>query len=366
MKDTYLVSRWALVRQGELVDIPPKLEIHPDFLKKLSQEEFETAFRDIGNLFYQIYSDIADAPEEFGFPLYKIEEYSYFSKEAREARTASWNIFYLLLILFACGEWKEKVFVVETAAVREKIKVKKINLLLKALCSYGFVFEGISKFSLSSGSKMEIDYPDNHNVLEVLSLVAKKVMDTQLKGISNYFSCMVAFSNGFISWNYKVLIEELNTCTLAKGCDYVADKMHTEEEKEVVDAIHKVMMENGLSVQKGDLNEGPALRYYRSKSTYDFALMSDRGKLVLELRIRNVRKCLEYLKECSDSIVDMFRHTDQGYRNRVNGTCKYGVKYEFEGEEKWHCGCCGAPFKIYPVKADIPHYLKLVELGSKR
>lgn len=31
MKDDYLVSKWALIRRNELVDIPDKLEIHPDF-----------------------------------------------------------------------------------------------------------------------------------------------------------------------------------------------------------------------------------------------------------------------------------------------------------------------------------------------
>jgi len=38
----------------------------------------------------------------------------------------------------------------------------------------------------------------------------------------------------------------------------------------------------------------------------------------------------------------------------------------FEQEEKWHCGCCGAPFRIHPVMEDIPHYLKLMELGGKK
>ena len=55
-------------------------------------------------------------------------------------------------------------------------------------------------------------------------------------------------------------------------------------------------------------------------------------------------------------IADIFRHTDKGCQNRLKGTCKCGVRYVFENEETWHCGCCGAPFKIYPVIEDIPHY----------
>lgn len=366
MTDTYLISQWALIRRNELVDLPKRLEIHPDFLRDLSHEEFEVAFRHIHEMFYQMYTDMASAPENFGFPLYKTEEYGYFSKEAQEARKLPWHPFYLLLCLFACGEFEGNVFIVDTLSVRKINKAKKTNLLLKALCDYGFVFAGIKNFSLSSGSQMEIDYPDNHNILEVLSMVAQKVMETQLKDVSNYFSHMVAFSNGFVSWNYKVLKEDLHTCSLAEGCDYVADKMHSEAEKEVMYALDEVLKEQGYTIRKGDPNEGPAIRYYRTQSTYDFALVSDRGQLFLELRIRNAEKCLDYLRECPERIIAMFRHTDRGCRNRVNGTCKCGVKYVFEGEEKWHCGCCGAPFKLSPEKEDIPYYLRLVELGNKR
>ena len=99
MQDTYLISKWALIRRNELVDIPDKLEIHPDFLRNLSYEEVESAFRHIGDMFYQIYSDTAASPEAFGLPLYKMDEYSYFSKEAREVRTAPWHLFYLLLCI---------------------------------------------------------------------------------------------------------------------------------------------------------------------------------------------------------------------------------------------------------------------------
>ena len=104
MKDTYSVSEWAIIRRNELVDIPKELPIHSDFLRTLTQEAFERAFREIGQMFWQIYSDMAEAPENFGMPLYRTGEYDYFSKQAREARTAPWNLFYFLLCLFSCGE----------------------------------------------------------------------------------------------------------------------------------------------------------------------------------------------------------------------------------------------------------------------
>lgn len=367
MNDTYLVSKWALIRRNELVDIPEKLAIHSDFLQRLSHEECEIAFRDIGEMFHQMYSDMAGSPQKFGLPLYKIDEYDYFSNQAREARTAPWNLFYFIFCMFTCANFKENVLIAETAEIKKINKAKKTNLLLEALCDYGFVFEGIKKYSLSSGDYLEIDYPDNRNILEVLSVVAKKVKNTQLKDVKNYYSNIIAFSNAFIGWNYKILTEDLYTCSLGDGCDYVADKMHDESDKEVITIIDKILTEYGYTKKKGDSNEGPSVRYYFKKSSvYDYALTSDMGNLCLELRIRNAGKCLEYLSECPEKILEMFRYSDTGCQNRINGTCKSGVKYEFEQEEKWHCGCCGAPFKIHPTKEDIPHYLKLMELGGKK
>lgn len=367
MRENYLVSEWALIRRNELVDIPDKLDIHHDFLRTLSHEEFESTFKEIGEMFYLMYSDMADSPQRFGLPLYGIDEYDYFSNQAREARTAPRNLFYLMLWLFACGDFSGNVFITDTAQIRKINKAKKTNLLLEAMCDYGFIFDGIKKYSLSSGDYLEISYPDNQNVIKVLSAVAKKVRDTQLKDVKNIYSGSVAFSNAFIGWNYKILIEDLHTCSVSEGCDYVADKMHDKADREVIYILDKILTEQHYIKKKGDSNEGPMIRYFSKQSaSYDFALDSDKGELYLELRIRNAEKCLEYVNECPERIAEIFRHSDGGCKNRTNGSCRYGVKYEFENVEKWHCGCCGAPFKIHPIKEDIPHYLKLLELGSEK
>lgn len=362
----YLIAEWALIRRNELSDTPNKFNIHPDFLHNLSTEEFENAFCEIHEMFDTIYKDMSKAPEIFGFPLYHSDEVDYFSKEAREVRALPWMPFFLLMYLFAYSEPRDGVYVTNTAKVRHEKKIKKANQLLKALTDYGFVFEGVKNFNLSSAPWMVIDYPDNRNVLEVLYMAANKVMHTQLKDVQNHLSNMSVFGNAFIAWNYRLFSEPLDVCTVGDGCDYVSDKMHSEDDREVVAEMDSRLIQKGFTRGKGDPNEGPAMRYYRTKSAYDFALSSDKGELVLELRIRNAEKCLNYLKECSTEIIDMFRCTDQGCENRINGTCKYGVKYAFEGKEKWHCGCCGAPFKIHPLKKDMEHYFRLVELGNKK
>lgn len=365
MNDTFIVSQWAFIRLNELVDIPDTFSIHPDFLKTLSHEEFAEAFREIGAMFRQMYTDMAKKPEHFGLPLYKTEEYGYFTNQAREARKAPWYLGYFLLTLFAWGDFQGRAFRANTTQIRKVNPARKPNILLSVLSDYRFIFSGLKKGSLSSGDYLEIDYPDNRNVLSVLSVVAKKVRETQLRDAKNVYSPDIAFENAFISWNYKILAEDLHTCSLGKDCGYVADKMHQDAHREVVLALDKILTEQGYTREKAAFNEGPSLRYYRGSSkTYAYALTSDKGQLYLEMRIRNAHKCLPYLQECPERIAEIFRHSDTGCQNRINETCKYGVKYTFEGEEKWHCGCCGAPFKIHPVAADIPHYLKLMECGG--
>ena len=115
MNDNYSVSKWALIRRNELVDIPNEFAIHPDFLRTLSYAEFESAFRDIGEMFHQMYFDIAKSPEKFGLPLYKIDEYDYFSNQAREARTVPGDQFYFMRCLLACGDLHGEVCITETA-----------------------------------------------------------------------------------------------------------------------------------------------------------------------------------------------------------------------------------------------------------
>ena len=308
-------------------------------------------------------------PERFGFVLYKHNEYNYFSKEAREARSKPWDIFHFMLYMFECAEFKNNICIIDAEKLRAINKVKKITFLIEALTDYGFIFIGLKDNKITPSLKyFEVDYPDNRNVLLILSLAAKKVMTTQLKGVKNHFSPAVVFRNGFISWNYKIFKDDLTHCNLAEGIYYVSDKLHKKEEQDFVEMMDKILMDKGFSTDKADNHEGPSIRYYdkRSNATYQFAITSFEGDLMLELRIRNAEKCMEYLKGCSGRIVEIFRQTDKGCQNRINGTCKYGVKYIFEDEEKWHCGCYRAPFRISPIKEEIPHYLKLVELGNKR
>jgi hypothetical protein len=245
--------------------------------------------------------------------------------------------------------------------------VKNVSALLKPLTDYGFIFSNLKNYKIApSLDAFTIEYPDNPDVLTVLEFVAKKVLATQqIRGWNH-------FGNSFLSWNYRILKDDLNTSNFGYEADYVADKMHNEADKEFVFAFHRVLKESGYCYARGGWNEGPDICYYNGQSVmankgpYLFRLLSWKSDLQLYLRIRSGEKCLAYLEECSEDIKDMFRYGDPGCQNRINGTCHHGVGYMYEGEARWHCGCCAAAFHLHPKVEDISHYLKLVELGVKR
>ncbi len=363
----YIINEWALIRRNEMVDIPDNLDIHPDFLKELGKDEFEAAFRYIWEMFYQILTDISESPQLFSMPVYNPENYRYGSKEAGESRTAAWRPFYLLLFLFGSGETRDGRFTVNCGNYRKINNVKNASAMLKPLTDYGFIFEGLKNGKITAQlESFIIDYPDNTNILTVLELVAKKVLKTQQTGGWSHFG------NSFLSWNYRILKDDMNTSDFGYEADYIADKMHSEKDMDFVFEFHRVMKERGFCYERGGWNEGPDLCYYNkravmeNKGPYMFRLMSWKSELQLFLRIRNAEKCLQYIEDCSDDIKKMFRYTDTGCHNRADGTCRSGIRYMYGGEERWHCGCCSAAFKLQPGIGDIPHYLKMVELGVKR
>ena len=89
---SYIINKWALIRRGELSVTPETIEIHSDFLHTLSREDFESAFRQVGYVFYQIMTDISKEPEQFGMPLYDEATTRYGAPEAHESRFAAWWI----------------------------------------------------------------------------------------------------------------------------------------------------------------------------------------------------------------------------------------------------------------------------------
>ena len=359
---SYIINRWALIRRGELSVTPEAIDIHQDFLHILSREEFETAFRQIGELFYQIMTDISETPEYFSMPLYEESKTRYGAPEAQESRYAAWRPMKLLYAIFTHGNLVDHGFSVDIPAFKQANKIKNIHLLLQALRGYSFVFSGFTGGRLTpKTAEFTVSYPDNPNVITVLAQVAEKAAGVGAEDL-------------FCKWSFRLLAEEFGKNSYSDPLYAVYDKTRTSEERDFIRSFHETMRNMDYYHADGSWNEGPGICYYHKESVmkrkgpYFYRILDWMGDLRLMLRIRNAEKCIDSYEKSRMplEIAEMFRHSDPGCDVHTNGNCNKGVGYAFEGQPRWHCGCCNAPFWVRPKAENISHYIKLVEVGAKK
>ncbi|MCL2546811.1 MAG: hypothetical protein FWE06_06410 [Oscillospiraceae bacterium] len=355
-----------------LVNIPDCFEIHSDFLKHIRKEEFEIAFRQIWDIFNHIYEDISAKQQEFGIPA-NVKMYG-----ATIYRPIS-----LLYLLFVSGVVESQTLTANVEKFNElnltehnaSSKLKNIPALIERLHDYGFVFEGLNGYKIpKSAHSIEICYPDNPNIITVLKYMADKAYRHGKR-------------NNFNSCYFRLLDESVDVVTYDKGMTVFADRLNTQSERDFAYTFDKALRESGFFA-----HERHGYSYYdkesvmRSKGAYHFKLerldketarqayasslallfseMDNNDKvLILCLRIRNAEKCLTYLEQCPDTVKAIFRGSDNGCGYRAK--CDIGNDYLFEGNTHWRCSCCRAMFHCLPQISDIPHYIKLVELGFK-
>lgn len=358
MGNIYWIQKWAKVRQDEVIRLPENFKVHDCFLNEMQEADFDFTFREIWDMYINIYGDIAEFPEIFGMPLYKEEDYNCFTKQARDSRSAVYRPFNLLYNLFISGDLSKGALIINVTKFKTINEVKNVHILFERLSDYGFFFEGLNNYKIAK-ENIYISYPDNPYVLTVLKHMADKAYNT--KRLNDFLAC-----------HYKLLQDDISTVNYGFGPDIVADKMHTKQEKAFVYAMDTALSERGYYSEERGWNEGPGYAYYdkeremKTKGPYHYLMLSWKTKLVLYLRIRNASKCLEYLKQCPDSVKQIFLWSDTGCINHTNGTCLKGQEYTIDGNTYWRCGCCNAPFHFNPIREDIPHYIKLVELGLEK
>lgn len=357
------ISVWARLREDEVIPIPIKYRIHPDFLKQISMDEFVTAFTQIHTLFRQIYHEIALSPEEYGTPLYEKDRYRVFSPQWRASGSIPYRPFELLYYLLISGELAGQEVCVSLNKFIMSNTVKNVHFLFRIFNDYGFYFNGLKNYKLTK-EDVYISYPDNSNILLVLKMMADKAYNTNR--LVDFLCC-----------NFRLFQDNMNTSIVDNCADAIADRVPIETEKEFVYKMDETLMSMGMSRKPYGGFEGYGLAYYdtekamNAKSPYTFRMVSrdsdiensfhDKERLLLMLRIRHVDKCLDYLNHCPDSVKKIFRFSDPGCSNRP---CNKGVAYVFEDNSYWRCGCCAPAFIFKPKIEDIPHYIKLVELGK--
>lgn len=374
MKNNYWVCHFAERRQDQLIQIPHDYKIHPDFMLLAGEDEIRAAFSRLHALYFQIFEGIAESPEEFGMPLYSKEEYRNFSQQCRDSEQATFRPFVLLYHLFTCGDIKgqsimvsiEKFKAVKPRPTHTRTfseKITNAQYLFKKLTDCGFIFEGL-KNNKTTEQDIVVSYPDDTLTLHLWKTLAEKAKN---------IDCLI----DFLHCSFRLLQENMHTGGYSALEGFI-DTFPVEAEKEFVLKMDEALLSIGLL-------RGETGYYYRTESfikqkgPYSFRMANVNQlnpwnteikpeKAELGLRIRNVYHCMEYLKTCPDSVKRIFTEkSDNGCQRRRDHICIHGVSYEIDGQKYWRCACCDPAFRFrQPKIEDIPHYIKLVELGEKK
>lgn len=359
----YWIERWSQLRQKELIAYPNEFPIHDAYTATCTQEELKSGLGELRKIFTRCYEDILTDPADMLLPTYDMNEYGYFSKEARMSREESYKYAKVLYVLGYSGELKSNgELCIQADNLKEQckaLKITNIDAFLNKLGNYGFAAEGLVNGKIKNNIDIIISYPDNKNVITALYVLSVKANNTDR-------------FNDFCRLNYKLLESDWSTIEYGNGVDYVSDILSSEQDRETAQLIHDELIKRNYFYNFQDWNEGPQIRYYKKESDLkrntnaSFWLASMDTELRLYFRIANMDKVIEYIKNCPESVINNFLVSDSGCSNRFSGKCVSGISYQLGSKTIWRCGCCNPNFQVTPTAQDYLYYINAVEMAGNK
>lgn len=360
----YWIERWSQLRQKELIAYPNEFPIHDVYTTTCTKEELKRGFGEMYEIFTRCYEDILTDPVDMLLPAYNMNEYGYFSKEARTSREESYKYAKVFYALGYSGELKPNgELFIPSDKLKEQckaLKITNIGAFLNKLGNYGFTADGLVNGKIKSNTDIIISYPDNRNVITALHVLAVKA------NITDRFA-------DFCRLNYKLLESDWSTIEYGNGVDYVSDILTSEQDREAAQLIHDELIKRNYYYNFQCWNEGPQIRYYKKEgdlkrnANASFWLASMDTELRLYFRIANMDKAIEYIKNCPESVINIFLASDSGCANRLSGKCASGISYQLGGKTIWRCGCCNPNFQVTPTAQDYLYYIgAAVVSGNKK
>lgn len=355
------IERWSQLRKKELMSVPDEFPIHPVYQTVGTPEEIKNGLNELRSIFLHCYADILNDPADMLLPVYDIQEYGYFSKEARLSRELSYHYAKAFYVLGYCGELTpqgELSVPVDTLKEQCKaLKLTKINDLLHILGNYGIVADGLGKGRLKPNTTLTLSAPDHRNLILTLYILAVKASRV------NRFK-------DFCRLNYKLLAGDWDTVEYGEGVDAVADFLHSQQEQAAAQLIHQELIKRNYYYNFQDWNEGPQIRYYKKEgdrnrnTNASFWLASMDTELKFFFRIKDMEQVLAYLKTCPEYVSRNFLVSDKGCTKRFSGKCVSGISYQLHGNLIWRCGCCHPNFQVSPRAESYLYYINAAELSA--
>ncbi|MDE6846840.1 MAG: hypothetical protein K2J99_13910 [Lachnospiraceae bacterium] len=359
----YWIERWSQLRQKELISYPNEFPIHDVYKTLCAHEEIKSGFKELHEILMHCYDDILNDPAGMLLSIYDMDEYDYFSKEARASREESYKYAKVFYALGYSGELKQSgELCIHADKLKEQCKalrITNIGAFLHKLGDYGIIAEGLVNGKIKSNTSIMISYPDNKNVITVLYILAVKSKNT-----GRY--------KDFCRLNYKLLESDWSTIEYGNSVDAVSDLFHSEQDRTAAQLIHEELINRNYYYNFQEWNEGPQIRYYKKESDRDrntnasFWITSMDTELKFYFRITNMDRVLEYITSSPESVINNFLSSDNGCANRFSGKCVSGLSYQLNGSTIWRCGCCNPNFQVTPSVDDYLYYINAVEMAGNK
>ncbi len=359
----YWIERWTQLRKKELMPYPNEFPIHDVYNTLGTQEELKSGFKELREIFMHCYEDILHDPAAMLLPIYDMNAYGYFSKEARTSREESYRYAKIFYVLGYSGELTPNGELrIPAGNLKTQCKALKITnpgAFLNILGNYGIVTEGLINGKIKNNTEITVSYPTNKNVITVLYILAVKAKNTD------------RFTD-FCRLHYRLFESDWNTTEYGNGVDFVSDLFHAEQDRKTAHLIHEELIKRNYCYNFQTWNEGPQIRYYKKEAdrnrnaNADFWLTSMDTEFKLYFRIKKMDKVLAYIKKCPENVISNFMVSDNGCANRISGACVSGISYQLNDKVIWRCGCCNPNFQVHPGIDDYLYYMNAVEMAGNK
>ena len=253
----YWIERWSQLRQKELISYPEDFQIHEVYKTSCNHEDLKSGFRELHEIFTHCYEDILNDPAGMLLPIYDMNEYDYFSKEARSSRNDSYKYAKIFYVLGYSGELTQNGELrISADKLKEQckaLKITNIGAFLNILGNYGIAAEGLAGGKIKNGTEITVSFPDNKNAAAALYNLAVKANNT------NRFE-------DFCRLNYKLLKDDWDTAEYSNGVDAVSELFHSERDRAAAGLIHEELLKRNYCYNFQGWNEGPQIRYYKKSA----------------------------------------------------------------------------------------------------
>jgi hypothetical protein len=344
-----------------------KGKICSKYLRDISEKRFWKAVAELRNIFREFYSQAEKDLASLNLPLVEINKYKNTSSEARNSNNALLNLPNALLSIGACAKFAGKTIQVEISGLKKyfsELKCKNLPEQLNLLSDYGFLFEGFDNNKLPKSGILNIDYPDNSDILTVIAAIGDKFA----KYMPYYFkqpkSCFcfdlfeqfIFLTPGIFTDNTETLpLKTIEHMSAVVGKDY----------KDILLKIVKIFEERGLTFQFGTAflknsffdKKGKETLIYIEYGDYKSVYPFINEKMILRLKLNNLDAYIDKIENLPPHLYKAF--TDVWCSNCTE-KCNRRIVYHLKGEEKHACGCFFFGFEVKSEK-DLRLLLELYD-----